>query len=91
MPDPRLGEEHGDAGADTDEPGRQLGADEAAADHGDVGALACGLADEAVVVKSAEPDDSLRSRNLPWARARRQQELLPLVLLAGVCRCAVRV
>ena len=88
--DPRLREEHRDAAAAADEAGRDLRADEAAADHDDVRALRRELAQAAVVVERPEPDHALGAGNLPRLRARREQELLPRVLLAGVVRRRLR-
>src|SRR5579859_708163 len=90
MADPGLREEHRDADAVADEPGRKLGTDEAAPDHGDVRALAGDLSQVPVVVERPKPDDALRARNLAWLRAGGEQELLPRILVAGVVRCGAR-
>src|SRR6266480_4853615 len=86
MADPRLGEEHRDSVAVGDEPGRDLRADESAADHGDVPALRSRLAQASVVVEGAVPDDAFCPQDLPRAGAGGEQQLLPRVFLAGVVR-----
>src|SRR5436190_16286332 len=88
--DPRLREEHRDAAAVVDETGRDLRADEPAADHDDVRPLGSDLPQAAVVVEGAVPDDAFGAGNLARLRAGGEQELLPLVVLARVVGRGVR-
>ena len=87
--DARLRHDHRHGGADTDERCRQLRADEPAADDDDARALDRFRAQPMVVVERAEVDDAVGVAQLARLPARREQELLPGVVVALVVRRGV--